>query len=172
MKALPAIGALSCLLGSVPVGPAVAAEPAARCTFDYHPRIHPGLSLTPSSGTIDSDQATGVATCTGSIDGKTITGPGTFGFAGSYGDPVPASCQSGGVGKGAVIISFPTEGGTVALKDPATYQFGPGSGYPPGIGDWTGSRTVGSYLVLPDQGDCVTTPVTQARGRGRFTITG
>jgi hypothetical protein len=169
-RAMSAIGALSFLLGAAPAAPASAAGPAARCTFDYHPRLHPGLSLTPGSGTVDSDMSTGVANCTGSVGGHSITGSGTFGFSGTYGDDRPASCQDGGTGKGSVAMTLPTDRGGISLRDPISFKFGPGSGYPPGVGDWTGTRTAGSYLVLPSQGDCVTSPVTEARGRGSFTI--
>ncbi len=70
------------------------------------------------------------------------------------------------------VADIPTEAGRVAVKEPILFGFGPGSGYPPGVGDLTGERANGTYVVIPTEGDCVSAPVTKARGTGRFTLTG
>lgn len=165
-RGLPAALAVAAPTLSLVPSPAVAAD-AVQCSFSYHPKLSPGLSLTPGSGAITSDLATGVAGCTGVLNGANITGPGKFAFEGTY---EGGSCQGGGTGKGFVLAKIPTYTGEVSIKDPVTFKFGTGSGFPPGVGDWTGARTTGRYLVLPTKGDCVSSPVVEAKGQGPWEI--
>jgi hypothetical protein len=170
-RGLPA-AAVALALSLTVLSEAHAAENAVTCSFEYSPELSPGLSLKPGAGKVSSDPETGMATCKGTLNGAAITGPGPFGFVGTYGTEKPASCQDGGTGTGFVMATIPTDKGDVTIKDPIRFGFGPGSGFPPAMGDWTGERTTGVYLVVPTEGDCVTSPVTTARGTGRFQITG
>lgn len=163
------VAVASCALTLPLAAPATAADGGARCTFSYFPQLSPGLSTTPGAGKVTSDLSTGKAECTGTLNGANITGPGPFGFFGAYEN---GSCQSGGIGTGFIVAKIPTYTGEVSIKDPITFKFGPGSGFPPGVGDWDGERTSGRYLVLPTKGDCVTSPVTEAKGQGTWEIKG
>lgn len=156
------------IVAAPPAAPAHAARSGVTCTFAYFPEISPGLSLTPSAGRITSD-ARGVADCEGELGGADVIGPGPFRFEGTYEN---GSCQGGGVGTGRIIATIPTYLGEVEIDDPITFRFGPGSGFPPGVGDWTGKRTSGRYVVLPTEGDCVSSPVTEAKGQGPWEIKG
>ncbi|HVE25732.1 MAG TPA: hypothetical protein VNC22_10020, partial [Sporichthya sp.] len=66
--------------------PAFAAGPsgpvAARCAFSYSPAISPGVGLLTDSGTVSSGGETGTVDCSGELDGREITGRGTWGFEG------------------------------------------------------------------------------------------
>jgi hypothetical protein len=153
---------------SVPLAtPAAAGEAGARCTFAYSPRFSPGLTTTPSSGVVDSDLDRGLADCTGVLNGANVTGPGKIRFHGTY---VDGTCQGGGTGKGFLVAEIPTYTGLVKINDPITFKFGVDSGFPPGVGDWTGERTTGRYLVVPTKGDCASSPVTEAKGQGPWEI--
>lgn len=147
--------------------PAAAAESGVRCTFSYFPRLSPGLTIEPSAGKVESDLDRGVADCTGVLNGANVTGPGKFAFVGTYEN---GTCQGGGVGKGSIVAKIPTYTGEVSISDPVSFKFGTGSGFPPGVGDWDGERTSGRYLVLPLKGDCVASPVTEAKGQGSWEI--
>ena len=148
--------------------PAAAVQATARCTFDYEPRITPGLLASEaSSGIVSSGGETGTVDCAGTIDGAQITGPGSYGFEGTYSD---ADCLNGGHGAGRLLFTLPTTAGDRHVEEPMTYAFGPAAAYPSGVGGWDGSRTSGAFAVVPVEGDCVTAPVTLARGTGRFTL--
>ena len=148
--------------------PASAVQATARCAFDYQPRITPGLlAQAPSSGTVSSGGETGTVDCAGTIDGAQITGPGSYGFEGTYSD---ADCLNGGHGAGRLLFTLPTTAGDRHVEEPMSYAFGPYAAYPTGMGGWKGSRTSGVFVVAPLEGDCVTAPVTLIRGTGRFTL--
>ena len=162
----------SCLAVGLTAAPAPAAGAPAECTFDYNPELTPGLTMTPASGSVTSHGETGTVECTGEVNGRQVTGPGTFGFEGTFGTKEKVSCTSGGAGEGSVRLTVPTAAGPQHVKDSVAYAFGPAAGDLPLVGGWHGTRTTGRFVVLPTKGDCVTAPVQQLRGQGRFTISG
>ncbi len=91
---------------ATPTAPASAASSGTPCTFEYDAVISPGLSSSPSSGTIKTNGETGTITCNGPVNGKQPTGPGTFGVGARYGTKGGATCQSGGDVDG--VLSLPS----------------------------------------------------------------
>jgi hypothetical protein len=161
----------SFLLLPLTAGPAPAAG-SAECDFAYDPELQPGLTMNPASGKVTSHGETGEVECEGTINGHEVTGPGTFGFEGTFGTKDKASCTSGGSGDGHVLMTVPTKGGPQKLKDSISYAFGPAAGDPPLVGGWRGTRTTGRFVVVPTKGDCITSPVEQLRGQGHFVVSG
>lgn len=159
------LGALALALVPLPAG----AGELTSCTFSYDPEVSPGLTTEASSGKVSSHGETGSAQCDGPVNGHAPTGPGTFGFEGTY---AGVTCLSGGDGKGSVLLTVPTAAGPQRVKEPIDYQFGPAHGDPPGVGGWVGRRTTGRFVVLPTEGDCVLAPVTRLHGTGSFTVAG
>lgn len=175
-RARPATRALlatltACALLPLAAAPAPAAGPA-ECTFDYNPDMRPGLTMNPGSGKVTSRGETGTVECEGAVNGHEATGPGTFGFEGTFGTKEKVSCTSGGSGEGYVIFTVPTAAGPQKVKDNITYAFGPAAGDPPLVGGWRGTRTTGRFVVVPTKGDCIISPVEQLRGTGTFVLSG
>jgi hypothetical protein len=116
-------------------------------------RLSPGFSLTSSTGTYGTAGEAGTMLCLGSVDGNRVTGPGTFGFEGTY----TGDCF-GNVGSGTYSFTLPTESGsrhfTGSYTERRTGFNGPVEASQPG------GRFHGVFVVLPREGDCVSTPVT------------
>jgi len=96
---------------ALPSGPASAGDPGAdlECTISVTTDITPGITLTPQTVALHSGGLTGTADCTGTVDGSTVTGPGTF----SINVVETASC--GGAisnGHGTFVLMVPTTSGT------------------------------------------------------------
>jgi hypothetical protein len=117
-------------------------------------RLSPGFSLTASTGTYGTVGETGTITCIGSMDGHRVTGPGTFGFEGIY-----AGDCFGNNGSGTYSFTVPTEVGskhfTGSYTERRTGFNGPVEASQPG------GRFQGLFLVLPQKGDCIVSPVTE-----------
>src|SRR5881398_4063871 len=64
----------------VPAGPASADPPVVdlNCVTTVTTTLHPNVDLEFKTFTVNSHGLTGTADCTGTIDGATVTGPGTF----------------------------------------------------------------------------------------------
>lgn len=139
------------------------AEAAARhdatCTLSATVHFSPGVSLLRKvTGGGTTQGLTGAARCTGTAGGSEITGPGAFGYAGSFED---ITCLADRVPlRGDYRITLPTEEGTVTLQGTIVDAR-------IAVGAWftlvgTDHRLDGPALVLNRRGDCVLNPVTQA----------
>jgi len=164
------IGATFLAVGAMPAGPARGAG-GTPCTFEYDAVISPGLSSSPSSGTIKSngEGETGTITCNGPVNGKQPTGPGTFGVDARYGTNGGATCQSGGAGDGVATFTIPTSSGAEHLTNHFTYSFG---GLQNGLvsARFDGDRMSGTAEVTPQEGDCASKPMTKAHAKGKGTL--
>ena len=141
----------------VPAGPASADSPPVvdlNCTTTVTTHEHPGVSPDAHTFSVSSHGLTGTSTCTGTINGEPVTGPGAFGVNEAiFGTPNP--CVSS-TGHGTFILKIPTAGGTRTV----TGQFDLLSSAATGTvhtGDLTGTSH-----VIAANGDCVNTPVTES----------
>lgn len=162
------LGLLSTSASSVvPVG-ATGAKTA--CTFEHDVFASPGLTTSPSSGTVTSKGETGTVTCNGPVNGKQPTGPGKFGFEGRYGTKDGDTCQSGGEGEGTQSLAIPTSGGVEHVKNTGTFTYGAFKGEAPISGAFQGDTMTGTFDADPMEGDCASKPLTKVRVRGKGTL--
>jgi hypothetical protein len=165
------IGAALLAVGAMPAGPARGAA-GTPCTFEYEAVASPGLSSSPSSGTVTSNGETGTITCNGPVNGKQPTGPGTYGLKdGRYGTKGSATCQSGGEGEGVIAFTIPTSSGAEHVTSHVTFTFG---GLQNGLfsGRFEGDRMSGTFESTPQDGDCASRPVTKFHVKGDGTLNG
>lgn len=141
------------------------------CDIVKRETLTPGLALTPSSGTYTTDGPQ-PAQCTGTIDGARPTGPGTYVNRGSYGTVDPDSCL-GGEGTGRFTLQFPTDRGTTTIRRTFGFTFGDPS-VRGGIvaGQLGGEDFVGTFEVVPVEGDCVVRPLTRTYETVQITFQG
>ena len=157
----------------VPRAPVVGAdaEQAAPCRFTAEFDMTPGLSLAPTSGAFTSGGETGTITCSGSVDGRMVTGPGSFGADGNYGTTDGDSCVSGGEGSAVQSFTLATGDGPVPVRNVITFTYqpvpGPSGSLALASGRFHGERFSGTFDVTLVEGDCVTSPVTRVRLEGR-----
>jgi hypothetical protein len=142
------------------------------CTFVANDQISPGLSLTPSTGgTVTTNGETGRIDCVGSVEGKQVTGPGTWGVNHSYGPgPLgnPTCLQSSG--SGTYFYTVPTLQGSVHVVGIFTYTaLGPGGTF---SGKASTTSMSGTFQFVPTAGNCLTDPVTAILIAGAFAQTG
>ncbi len=137
--------------------PAQASSSTAICTVTATLNLSPGLwYFTPTSGTNTSLGETGTLSCTGSINGKTITGPGSVGFDATYTNSTCAAVNGGGTW----FFTVPTSGGPVHREGPYS---GPAIGpVIPFQGWFADGYATGAGPVMPTQGDCLLSPLTKA----------
>jgi hypothetical protein len=138
----------------------------ADCTLSFPAYISGGLTLAPQSATYTSSGETGSISCTGTIEGQRITGPGSFGFQGTL---TEASCLSH-KGSGHSSFTIPTESGPLHVSGGHFSDDGVGIF---GTVDAThagGVQFVGTYVLFPVKGNCVTEPVTEGRVEMRGTL--
>ena len=140
------------------------------CTFADEVVAAPGLTSSPSSGSITTSGETGSATCDGPVNGKEPTGPGTTGIDGRYGTKDGDTCQGGGEGDGVQSFTFPTSDGTVKLKNAITYEFGPFKAGTLLSGTFKGDHMSGTFEASPIDGDCASKPVTRYQVKAKGTI--
>jgi len=145
-----AAGALVVLPGA----PAMAGVPGAdlNCTIVVTTNITPGITTTAQTVALYSVGATGTATCTGTIDGATVTGAGSFGIA----VVETASCFAISNGLGVFTLTAPTTGGT--KTEVGTFQTSGTGGGASFTGDLAGALTA----ITDPVGDCFNTPTTVA----------
>jgi hypothetical protein len=148
--ALLIAGSAAALLLAAPAIPASAAPVAdLNCTMTVTTDIHPGTTPRLHHQSFTSHGQTGTATCTGTVNGQPVTGPGTFLTNGH----VVSNCmQSHGTAN--FVLKVPTASGTQTVAGHYTISFTGGA--ITNTGDLTGS-SVATHLV----GDCVNTPLTQ-----------
>jgi len=149
--ALLAAGSAAAFLLAAPAAPASAAPVAdLNCTITVTSDVHPALTPEVHHVHGTSHGLTGTATCTGTINGQPVTGPGQFKVTtqGVLAAPCgPSTSQS------EFVLRIPTTGGTrtVAGRYHAT------TAAPVSVltGDITGTAQAISVV-----GDCFTTPIT------------
>jgi hypothetical protein len=140
------------------------------CSFKFNFDANPGVSNSPSSGTVTSNGETGTVTCQGKVNGKTVTGPGTFGVDGKYGTTDPDTCTSGGEGTGTSSMTVPTSDGPQHVTAPFTYTYAPLQNGVFAI-TFKGETWSGTAEVRPTKGDCVNTPLSKGTAEGKGTLT-
>jgi hypothetical protein len=157
------------LLPFAGTGPAQAKEQTP-CSFKFNSDINPGLSNSGSSGTHKTGGETGTVDCKGKVNGKTPTGPGTFGVDGRYGTVDPDTCTSGGEGDGTMSLTIPTADGPQHVDAPFTFTYG---ALQNGLFAVTfkGDQWSGTAEVRPTKGDCVSSSLTKMTAEGRGTLT-
>lgn len=143
-------GALAAIVPPLHGGPVAAAGSSAVCVHRRTDTVTPGTATTTRRAVFTSHGETGTIRCTGTVLGRDVTGPGSFGEDGV----VVASCTSGR-GQALFSITLPTSGGPVHLRVPVTLSFGPGAG------QTSSTDFPGAFVIRPVRGDCVTTPVTE-----------
>lgn len=170
-RMLPAI---TLLLLSVPVipSPPASAASATQCTFEHEIVASPGLSTSPTSGTITTNGETGTFACDGPVNGQQPTGTGTSGSEGRYGTKGADTCQSGGEGEAVMSMTIPTSGGAEHVKDTVAFEYGAFKAGAPFSATFKGDRMSGSMEVTPIDGDCASKPVTRYLVKGKGTLKG
>ncbi|MGH2721522.1 MAG: hypothetical protein ACRDJO_07960 [Actinomycetota bacterium] len=130
------------------------------CSFSFPAHFSPGISMTAGSGTFGSGGETGTISCVGTIGGHAVTGPGTFGFEGTF---TGSSCLSHRT-SGTSFFTVPTDAGPIHVSAGPFKSSGIGLS---GNVEATHEEPVplrfkGSYLMVPQQGTCATAPMTDA----------
>jgi hypothetical protein len=142
-------------------------ETPALCSMRIPASLSPGFSLTSSTGTYGTSGETGTIICSGTVDGHRVTGPGSFGFRGTY----TGDCF-GNVGSGTYSFTVPTEAGPMHFA--GTYSETRTGFTGPVRASQRGARFSGAFVVVPIKGDCASEPVTQVSINilGTFTLQG
>lgn len=149
---------------------AEAADSGTSCTFEADVVASPGVSTSPSSGTVSGQEKDSVFTCDGPVSGKQPTGPGKMGYQGRYGTKDPDTCQSGGEGDGVQTMTVPTADGAQQIRNTMTFTFGAFKAGAPFSGTFEGDRMSGTMEVQPIDGDCASSPVTKYHVKGKATL--
>jgi hypothetical protein len=149
------IGVSAAALLALPAIPASAATSDSSanlaCTITVTTDVHPGVTPQLRHLAVTSHGLTGTATCTGTINGQPVTGPGRFKVT----NQLVGNCTQA-TGQGEFVLRIPTTGGTRTVA--GTFDISPGVGGAPALtGDLTGTSRVTALL----EGDCVTTPLTR-----------
>jgi len=166
---------LGLLLAFVPVVPSGAATSETKCVWAHDVFASPGLSTSPTSGSITSkgtEGETGTITCDGPFNGKQPTGPGILEQRGRYGTQGGDTCQSGGEGDAVWSMIFPTSGGSEHIVDPITIEYGAVSAGAPFAVKFRGDLVAGTGEVQSFEGDCAANRVTKFHAKGQVTLKG
>jgi hypothetical protein len=151
------LAALAVILSVVTAGPALAqGGSAADCLISVPVHLSPAVSMVPTSGTETSGGETGSIACTGTFDGQRVTGPGPFGYEGTFTgitclfDSAPLS--------GRYSFTVPTDAGSLHFIGTITDariavidRFDLSQ---------SGAHLTGSAAVVPINGTCLITPTT------------
>ncbi|MET7398201.1 hypothetical protein ABZS66_32400 [Dactylosporangium sp. NPDC005572] len=136
----------------LPATPAAAATTDAggggvnmQCVFVVTSNITPGITPTLTVSTFDSGGLTGTATCTGTVNGRRVTGPGVVGLHATE----TASCTVL-YGTGYFAVRVPIAGGIALVIGSYVSQ-----------GGITGDMQGTAQVLSIDAGDCYNTPVTR-----------
>ena len=160
-KAVLITASLSLAFGAVAVaGTPSGADSGTHCTFQHVPDLKPGVSYNSTSGTF-TDPGGGSADCKGAVNGS-----GPYTDSGTYSN---ATCQGGGMAEGDP--SFTINGET--FTDHVKIVFGKEPPhFPKGLvhATFEGEKVKGTIELMPTKGDCISSPVTQIRGQGEFTM--
>jgi hypothetical protein len=160
-KAVMITASLSLAFGTVAVASTVAqAAEGTRCTFQHVPDLKPGVSYNSTSGTF-IDPGGGTAECKGAVNGS-----GPYTDSGTY---TNATCQSGGMAEGDP--SFTINGQTFTDHIKIVFGKEPPRNFKGFVyATFEGEKVKGWIELTPTKGDCVSSPVTQIRGVGEFTL--
>ncbi len=147
--------------------PAHGALPAG-CVLDVVVFTTPGLSTTtPGLSEGRAGDGAGSIDCHGLVDGKPVTGPGTYATVFRFGPGLAGgfSCAQG-AGVGTQTFSIPTTAGPVTRTEELSFTWvGP-------TGRFRGASLSGTFEFIPLTGDCVTSPMTRAGIRGQGLLSG
>ena len=130
------------------------------CTITVTTDVYPGVTTELQHVAVTSHGLTGTADCTGTIDGATVTGPGTFAVT----IEETANCTQL-AGQGEFVLQVPTTGGIATVTGRTDFAFGPGISGSSFTGDLTGTGE-----TIATEGDCVNTPLTQGTTRFEGTV--
>ena len=162
MRRIQIAGALTgALLATVIAWPAHAgAGTSAICSLSFPAHFSPGVTTTAGSGSFASGGETGTINCVGTIDGHAVTGPGSFGFEGTFTGTSCLSHQTSGTSS----LTLPTDAGPVHVGGGGFRSSGLGLN---GTVEATHNNPApvhfsGAYLMVPQQGTCATAPMTDA----------
>jgi hypothetical protein len=142
---------LASVAAMLPATPAAASTTDAgggvnmQCIFVVTSTITPGITPTPTVSTFDSGGLTGTATCSGTVFGRRVTGPGAVGLRATE----TASCTVL-YGTGYFAVRVPISGGTATVIGSYASQ-----------GGITGDMQGTAQVLSIDAGDCYNTPVTR-----------
>ena len=160
-KAVLITASLSLAFGAVAVaGTPSGADSGTHCTFQHVPNLNPGVSYNSTSGTF-TDPGGGSAECKGAINGS-----GPYTDSGTYSN---ATCQGGGMAEGDPTFTINGE----TFTDHVKIVFGKEPPhFPKGLvhATFEGEKVKGTSERMPTRGDCMSSPVTQIRGQGEFTM--
>jgi hypothetical protein len=160
-KAVLITASLSLAFGAVAVaGTPSGADSGTHCTFQHVPDLNPGVSYKSTSGTF-TDPGGGTADCKGAINGS-----GPYVDSGTYSN---ATCQGGGMAEGDPTFTINGE----TFTDHVKIVFGKEPPhFPKGLvhATFEGEKVKGTIELMPTKGDCMSSPVTQIRGQGEFTM--
>lgn len=131
------------------------------CALAFPLHFSTGLSLTPSTGSDGSGGETGSINCAGTFDGHRVTGPGSFGFQSAV---YTSTCLGDNAAGSTYFFTVPTDAGPM-------HMVGTFSDVRIGLtivanGSQPGASGSGVFVVVPSRGNCITAPLTDARGIG------
>jgi hypothetical protein len=134
----------------LPATPVGAASGAAYCFHTWTDTATPGVSTSPVRSKFTSDGEKWDLLCQGTVRGREVTGPGTFG---EYGF-IEGTC-SAGWGEVHFDFTIPTTAGKQKFALDFPFYYGPGGG--------TAKTTdfPGIFVFFPTAGDCTNEPVTE-----------
>ncbi len=139
---------------ALPAAPAEVASPISTadldCTIAVTVEVAPGVTTELRHVAVTSNGLTGTATCTGTVNGAAVTGPGAFAV---YIQEVADCTQLAGGGE--FVLRIPTTGGIATVA--GTFDTSGSSAGAVVVGDLTGAAHVTAIL----EGDCLTTPLTR-----------
>lgn len=128
---------------------------------DVRITLIPGIGAAHGKGTFTTHGPAGTLECRGFVQGRQITGPGTFAEEGVW----EGDC-SGGTAASTITIALQTVEGPLTVSFPVTIMFRPGWGW-----KW-GDAFVGPlvFQYYPTRGDCLSTPVTEILCSGQAVV--
>jgi hypothetical protein len=158
-------------LGTAGTSWAAASSSSATCTVNAGVKIKPGISQTPSKGTIVSKKHSTIE-CVGTVNDVQVNGSGPISFTGTYGSNGGDTCSQGS-GAGKFTAKVPKmNGGSLSVKGRFTFTRAGSQVVLQGTIKG-GSAAQGTLEFVPDAGqDCVVTPVKSATVAGDVSITG
>jgi hypothetical protein len=144
-------GSAAAFLLAVPVTAANAAPVAnLNCTITVTTDVHPGVTAQLRHFASTSHGLTGTATCTGTVNGQPVTGPGRFlDNIRGIGNCTQAN------GTANFVLKIPTASGTQTVEGHYAFAF------PTSVGTRLSGDITGTAVVVSSVGDCVTTPLTR-----------
>lgn len=147
----------------VPAPPAQASTGIpATCTASWHIDFDPGIDLTPRTSTFTTHGETGTITCTGRVNGHTVTGPGTTGSDGAY-----HGTTARGSGNEHLTATIPTTAGPQVLGFITNLTVFPRFGFKESDAFVGG---LGAFVFVPTKGNGITNRVEQIFVIALFTL--